>query len=257
MLDYRNFRLGLLFFVFYLARGTTGIATAYFIGVLRFDAWHIAALQVATLAGIALAMSVTVRFVLVNYPLRPIWLVGFGWLLAYHVWMYFLFGPGQGPGRFVGLLFVQGLGVGTLMVPITVFTLSALPATISLSGSYTAVTVRFLGFITSIGLVNFFQLYWRTDNLNRFAQEALPGASQLTARLQAYQQTLLSRGLPLEAAQRTAVRLLTGSFETQSQLRYAMSYYGLVSVGLVVLLLLMVILPPVHQKVLSFRQRPL
>ena len=258
VLGYRNFRLGLLlFFVFYLARGTTGMATAYFVGVLRFDAWHVAALQLATLAGIALAMSVTVRFVLVNFPLRPVWLVGFGCLLAYHVWMYFLFGPGQGPGSFVGPLFVQGLGVGTLMVPITVFALSALPATISLSGSYTAVTVRFLGFITSLGLVNFFQLYWRTESLARFAQDVLPGTGPLTARLQGAQQTLLGHGLPPDAAQRAAVRLLASALETQSQLRYSMSYYALVSIGLAVVLLLIIVLPAVQQRVLSFRQRPL
>ena len=258
VLGYRNFRLGLmLFFLFYLARGTTGIASAYFIGVLRFDAWHVAALQLPTLAGIALAMSLVVRFVLLSYPLRPLWLVGFGCLLAYHVWMYFLFGPGRGAEDFVGPLFVQGLGVGTLMVPITVFGLSDLPATISQSGSYVAVTTRYFGFIASITLVNFFQLYWRTDNLSRLAQELVPGNSLLTSRLQGYQQTLVGRGLPLQSAQRLATRLLENSLEVQSQLRYAMSYYGMISVGLLVLLLAIIILPPVHQKVLSFRQRPL
>jgi DHA2 family multidrug resistance protein len=154
-------------------------------------------------------------------------------------------------------MFVQGLGVGTLMVPITVFALSSLPAAISLSGSYAAVTMRYLGFIASIALVNFFQLYWRTENITRFAQETLPGTSFLTARLQAYQQTLVSKGMAVQSAQRVAVRLLENSIETQSQLRYSMSYYGMISVGITVLLLVMIFLPPVKQKVLSFRQRPL
>jgi DHA2 family multidrug resistance protein len=258
VLGFRNFRIGLLlFFCYYLCRGTTGIASAYFVGVLRFDVWHVAALQVATLVGIGVSMSIVVRFVLLNYPLRPIWLVGFGFLLIYHVWMYFLFGPSQGAEAFVGPMFVQGLGVGTLMVPITVFALSSLPAAISLSGSYAAVTMRYLGFIASIALVNFFQLYWRTENITRFAQETLPGTSFLTARLQAYQQTLVSKGMAVQSAQRVAVRLLENSIETQSQLRYSMSYYGMISVGITVLLLVMIFLPPVKQKVLSFRQRPL
>jgi len=132
-----------------------------------------------------------------------------------------------------------------------------LPATISQSGSYVAVTTRYFGFIASITLVNFFQLYWRTDNLSRLAQELVPGNSLLTSRLQGYQQTLVGRGLPLQSAQRLATRLLENSLEVQSQLRYAMSYYGMISVGLLVLLLAIIILPPVHQKVLSFRQRPL
>jgi DHA2 family multidrug resistance protein len=258
VLSYRNFRIGLgLFLLFYLFRGTTGIATAYFAGVLRMDGWHLAALQVPTLLGIAIGMSLTVRFVLLNYPLRPIWLLGFTLLLVYHVWMYFLFGPSQGPAVFVMPLFLQGLGVGTLMVPITVFTLSSLPPAISLSGSYTAVTARYLGFISSIALVNFFQLYWRTENINRLAQEVLPGTNQLATRLQGYQQSLHSKGMDLGSAQRVATRLLANSVETQSQLRYSMSYYGMVSVAILLLLLLIVVLPPVRQKVLTFRQRPL
>ena len=85
----------------------------------------------------------------------------------------------------------------------------------------------------------------------------MPGTSQLGARLQGYQQTLVSKGLALPSAQRVATRLLENSLEAQSQLRYAMSYYGMVSVGLLVLLLALIILPPVHQRLVSFRQRPL
>jgi DHA2 family multidrug resistance protein len=130
-----------------------------------------------------------------------------------------------------------------------VFGLSALPDTISLPGSYMAVTTRYLGFVASIALVNLFQLYWRTDNLSRLAQELVSGNSLLTTCLQGYQQTLVGRGLPLQLA----TRLL----ETQSQLRCAMSYYAMIGVGLLVLVLALIILPPVHQKVLFFRQRPL
>ena len=36
-----------------------------------------------------------------------------------------------------------------------------------------------------------------------------------------------------------------------------MSYYGMIGVGLLLLVLAIIILPPVHQRVLSFRQRPL
>ncbi|OON70941.1 MFS transporter [Hymenobacter sp. CRA2] len=255
---YRNFRLGLgVFFVFYLCRGTSSIATSYFVTVLRLDAAHLALLQLATLLGLVLAMSLAVRFVLVGTPMRRIWLTGFGLLLLYHGWMYFLFGPGQSVEAFFVPMFVQGLGTGALMVPITVFTLSSLPANISVSGSFMAVITRFLAFSTSMALVSFFQLLWRADNQNRFAQEATATNGLLTTRLQGYQQTLQGKGLALETAQHAAVKLLAGATEVQAQLRYAMSYYGMVSVALMGLLVLLLLMPHLRQGMLSFRQRPL
>ncbi|GAB3862385.1 hypothetical protein GCM10028822_43030 [Hymenobacter terrigena] len=258
VLRYRNFRVGLVLFVFfYLCRGTAGIATSYFVGALRLDAWNLSYIQLATLAGTVAGIALTVRFVLVGTPMRNIWLVGFGLLLAYHVWMYFLFGPSRGPAEFLGPLFLQGAGTGTLFIPLIVYTLSALPPALGAAGSYAAVTVRFFTFSGSMALTGFFQLFWRSAHYDRFRQEAALDNPFLAARLQGYQQTLQGKGLAFEPAQKAAVRLLANAMEAQSQLRFSMGYYAMISAGIAALILALVVFPPVRNKVRYFRQRPL
>jgi hypothetical protein len=87
----------------------------------------------------------------------------------------------------------------------------------------------------------------------RLCADLLPGTSLIAARLQGAQQTIQSHGLPAETAQRGAVRLLTAALGAQAQLRYCHNYYALAAEWLLALL----ILPPLHGQVLSFRQPPL
>jgi DHA2 family multidrug resistance protein len=255
---YRNFRLGLgLFVLFYLFRGTSGIAQSYYVGVLHVDAAEIIKLQAATLAGISISVVLVARYLLVGTPTHRILLVGFGLLLVYHLWMWGLFGPAQAPAAFWLPMFVQGLGTGTLMVPLALFTLSSLPASTGMAGSLIGTTTRFLAFITSMALVNFAQLYWRTAQLDRFRQDLLPGGAVLTGRLQGSQAALHSRGLATEAAARVATRLVANTLETQAMLRYTMNYYAAVSVAIAALLVVLVLMPPLHRQYAAFRQQPL
>lgn len=255
---YRDFCFGVgLFVLFYLFRGTLGLATGYLATVLRLDAGQLVVMQLASLAGIAVSVSLVVRFLLLETPVRRIWLVGFGLLLIYHVWMYFLFGPAQQPTAFLLPLFVQGLGTGTLMVPLALFTLSSLPPSLGASGAYLAITSRYIGTISSLALLSVLQPYWRTAQLDQLRAGLLPGTSQLATRLQGTQQALQAKGLALESAQRGATRLLSSALDLQAQLRYYQNYYELASLGLLALLLALLILPPLHRQVSSFWQQPL
>jgi len=255
---HRNFCLGLaLFVVFYFFRGTTSIASAYFTGVLRVDARQMVGLQAATLAGIVLGMSVVVRFVLLGTPLRRLLVVGFGLLLGHHVWMYLLFGPAQGLSVFWLPMLLQGLAVGFVMVPLALFTMGGLPPHLASAGTFAAVAFRNLGFVGSLAVTSVLQPYWRTAQLDRFRADLLPGTSEVAARVQGLQLTLQGRGLALETAQRGAAALLARTLETQTLLRYCLNYFGLVSLGLLVLLVLLLALPPLHRQAVSFRARPL
>jgi MFS transporter, DHA2 family, multidrug resistance protein len=255
---YRKFRVGLaLFCVFYFFRGTTSIASAYFTGVLHVDARQMVLLQAATLAGIALGVSVVVRFVLLGTPLRWLLAVGFGLLLTHHVWMYLLFGPAQQLAVFWLPMLLQGVAVGFVMVPLALFTMGALPPQLTAAGTFAAVAFRHVGFVGSLALTSVLQPYWRTAQFDRFRADLLPGASAATGRVLGLQQTLQGQGLALETAQRGAASLLARTLETQTLLRYCLNYFGLVSLGIMALLVLLLVLPPLHRQVVSFRQRPL
>lgn len=255
---FRNYRIGVLMFIaFYICRGTMGVAVGYLASITHNEAASMAWLQVPTLVGTVLGVSVVARFLLLGTPVRRIWLVGFALLLVHHVWMYFLFGPGQQPAAFVLPLFVQGLAVGTIMVPTALFALSALPMEISQSGAYTATIFRFFGFTGSMALISVLQPYWNTAQLASYRADLVPGSSLVAARLLSTQQALEAKGLPIETAQRAAARLLGSALEAQAQLRYCQNYFMLVSAGIVLLLLALLILPPLRQQVISFRRQPL
>jgi MFS family permease len=255
---HRSFCVGLgLFVVFYFFRGTTSIASAYFTGVLHVDARQMVGLQAATLAGIVLGVSVVVRFVLLGTPLRRLLAVGFGLLLVHHVWMYLLFGPAQGLAVFWLPMLLQGLAVGFVMVPLALFTMGGLPPRLGAAGTFAAVAFRNLGFVGSLAVTSVLQPYWRTAQLDRFRADLLPGTSEVAARVQGLQQALQGKGLALETAQRGAASLLARTLETQTLLRYCLNYFGLVSLGLLALLVVLLVLPPLHRQAVTFRQRPL
>jgi MFS family permease len=255
---HRNFCVGLaLFCIFYFFRGTTSIASAYFTGVLHVDARQMVGLQAATLTGIVLGGSVVVRFVLLGTPLRRLLAVGFGLLLAHHVWMYLLFGPAQGLAVFWLPMLLQGLAVGFVMIPLALFTMGGLPPHLATAGTFAAVAFRNLGFVGSLAVTSVLQPYWRTAQLDRFRADLLPGTSEVAARVQGLQQTLQGKGLALETAQRGAASLLARTLETQTLLRYCLNYFGLVSLGLMALLVVLFVLPPLHRQTLTFRARPL
>lgn len=255
---YRTFCVGLaLFMVFYFFRGTTNIAAAYFTGVLHVDARQMVLLQAATLLGIVLGVSVVVRFVLLGTPLRRLLVVGFGLLLTHHVWMYLLFGPAQQLTVFLLPMLLQGLAVGVVLVPLALFTMGGLPPQLAAAGTFAAVAFRNLGFVGSLAVTSVLQPYWRTTQLDRFRADLLPGSSEVAARVQGLQQTLQGKGLALETAQRGAASLLARTLETQTLLRYCLNYFGLVSLGIVALLVVLLVLPPLHRQAVTFRQRPL
>jgi MFS family permease len=255
---YRNFCVGLALFVaFYFFRGSTNISLAYFTGVLHVDARQMVGLQVATLVGIVLGVSVVVRFVLLGTPLRRLLLVGFVLLLVHHVWMYVLFGPAQGLAVFLLPLLLQGVAVGFVLVPLALFTMGGLPPQLTAAGTFAAVAFRHLGFVGSLAVTSVLQPTWRTAQLDRFRGDLLPGASQVAARVQGLQHTLQGKGLALETAQRGAASLLARTLETQTLLRYCLNYFGLVSLSIMSLLVVLLVLPPLHRQAVTFRQRPL
>ncbi|SNC65426.1 Major Facilitator Superfamily protein [Hymenobacter gelipurpurascens] len=255
---YRTFCVGLvLFMAFYFFRGTTNISASYFTGVLHVNAHQMVELQAATLVGIVLGVSVVVRFVLLGTPLRRLLVVGFALLLAHHVWMYLLFGPAQGLAVFRLPLLLQGVAVGFVLVPLALFTMGGLPPQLASAGTFAAVAFRNLGFVGSLAVTSVLQPYWRTAQLDRFRADLLPGTSLVAARMQVLQHTLQGRGLDVETGQRGAASLLSRTLETQTLLRYCLNYFGLVSLGITALLVVLLVLPPLHWQAVTFRQRPL
>ena len=124
------------------------------------------------------------------------------------------------------------------MTPLIVFMVSSVPSHLGSTASATGVFFRFVGFCGSIALINFFQLFGRSEHFNRFQQELTDLNPLLTQRLTVYRQALISRGMLPDAAARAANGLLNRYISGQAQLRFAMDYYNFISWVILVIILL-------------------
>lgn len=240
----RNFNIGILkILTLYIVRGALGITSQYFATVLGMDPIHIGYLMIANIGGIFLGVLVSSRLIILKRPMRLIWLYGFFLLLIFHVWMWFLFSTQADAGTFIIPLIVQGVGAGMLMAPIIIFMISSVPAALAGSASAMGVFFRFLGFCSSIAIINYFQLQHKAIHVNRF-QDQLSGVDGIAGdRLTAYAKALSAKGVAPDQSVRIARGLLGRAVDAQASLRTMMDYYLFISIVLFVILLIIALFP--------------
>jgi hypothetical protein len=147
------------------------------------------------------------------------------------------------------------MGAGMLMTPIIVFAISSVPERLGGTASAVGVFFRFLGFCSSIALVNFYQLYNKTNHVNRF-QEQLTNLNPVAVdRLATYKRMLMSKGVPADQATKIATGLLSRSVDVQAQIRSAVDYYTLISILLVVVVLVIALIPYINRTIINVRSK--
>jgi MFS family permease len=251
---YRNYIIGvLLIVILYICRGALNITTGYFTTVLGMDPRHLASILMANIAGILVGVVISSRWILMKKKIRLLWIYGFSLLLVFHLWMHWLFATQADAGSFIIPLIVQGLGVGLLMAPVIIFTISSVPAHLGGTASATGVLFRFTGFCGSIALINYFQLYDKSNHYNRFLDNISLLDPLVPAKLAQYKGALTAKGLPGDQAAKIANGLLYRSADIQAQIRYSMDYYYLISVALIVVIFLIAFLPYLNRTVISLK----
>ncbi|MBO9731158.1 MAG: MFS transporter [Chitinophaga sp.] len=240
----RAFLFGILLLAgLYLIRGSFNITTSFFATVLGLDPLHTYELLIYNLIGIVIGSVMSTRLVIRKRPLQFIWLVGFFGLLVFHSVMYFLFTSEADQSTFILPLLIQGWGAGMLLTPIVLFIISSVPESISVSASTAGVFIRYTFFGMSTALINYFSLYFTKTHAMRLS-DGLSGADNgLSERLHTYQGALESRGLMADQAARLAPGLLDKAVQKQAFLKYAMDYYELVAILILILMLLIVATP--------------
>jgi DHA2 family multidrug resistance protein len=252
--QYRNFKIGaLLVFVLYICRGAMGITNNYFGTVLGMDPTHTANLLLINSAGIILSVIISSRFVILQRPMRFIWMAGFIFLLAFHLYMRLLFSTQANVSEFYIPLFLQGMGAGTLMTPIIIFMVSSVPGQLGGTASATGVFFRFCGFCSSIALINYFSISKQSEHLNRFQQSLSALDPTLVQKLNAYRQMLIGKGIAPDRAGNLANVLLSRSVHTQTQLRYAMDYYELISWIILGIIMLIALYPYINRTIVNVK----
>jgi len=255
---YRNFKVGLLIlFVMYICRFASGIVNNYFASELHLDPFHISYINIFNLAGLIVGVIIACCMVLQKKNIRYIWGSGFLMLLIFHGLMYYSFDVQADEFNYYIPLFLQGLGVGLIMVPTIIFIISSVPAVIGPSAAATALAVRYLGFCISIALINFFELFEKSRHYNAF-QDHLSAVDPAVKNF-LHQQTakLISRGMPEDKAVKAANKLLVGRMNVQDHVRFAMDYYEMMVWLLAASLLLIFLFPYLNRTALYLKSRRL
>lgn len=251
---YRNYAVGVtLIFVLYIIRGALNITSLYFASVLGMDPFHIGYMMLANLAGIVISIVVSSRLLIQKRPMRLIWMYGFVLLLIFHMWMVFLFNTQADAGTFILPLVVQGMGAGMLMAPLIVFAISSVPERLGSTASAIGVFFRFLGFCSSIALINYYQLYHKTDHINRFQEQVTSLNPVAIERLLVYKRSLMGKGIPADQASKIANGLLGRSVDLQAQIRSAVDYYQLISCILVIVILIIALIPYLNKTIINLK----
>jgi len=255
---YRNFKVGLLIlFVMYICRFASGITNNYFASELHLDPFHISYINIFNLTGLVIGVVIACCMVLQKKNIRYIWGPGFLMLLIFHGLMYYSFDIQADEFNYYIPLFIQGLGVGLIMVPTIIFIISSVPAVIGPSAAATALAIRYLGFCVSIALINFFELFEKSRHYNAFQGHLSAVDPEVKSFLHHQTAKLISRGMSEDKAVKAAHKLLVGRMNVQDHVRFAMDYYEMMAGLLAVSLLLIFLFPYLNRTALYLKSRRL
>ncbi len=254
----RNFNVGLLLLlVLYICRFASGITNSFFATAFKFDPMHISYINTFNMAGLIAGVVLSCCMILQKKKIRLIWLPGFVLLFLFHFLMLFLFNPEANPEVFFLPLFLQGMGVGMLLVPIIVFGISSVPVILGSSASAFLLITRYVGFCFSIALINYYELYGKSKHYNTFQENLTLMDLSAKKQLAAGVGRLASRGLLKTEAHRGTPKLMVNAINTQTHMRFAIDYYESMCWLLLITLLGIMLLPYLNKTIVYLRSKQL
>jgi len=255
---YRNFNIGIfLLFVMYICRFSIGITNNYFSSVLKFDPFHLSYINIFNLVGLILGVIISCVLILQRKPIRYVWLPGFLFLLIFHFMMLFLFDVYGNNFNYYIPLILQGLGVGMIMVPTIIYSISSVPVSLGPSASAICLAVRYFGFCVSITLLNYFELFEKSKHYNTFQNNLTLLNPIVRQNLTFNKELLLNKGLNALSPIKASDKLLINNLNQQNNLRYAMDYYSFIVWVLIGTLLLIALFPYLNKTVVYLRSKVL
>ena len=255
---YRNFTVGLvILFIMYICRFASGITNSYFISVLHFDPFYLSYINIFNLLGLITGIIVACCLVLQKKNIRSIWVPGFFTLLMFYAVMYFSFDVQADEFNYFIPLFIQGLGIGLIMVPTIIYIISSVPLQIGPSAAATALAIRYLGFCASIALINYYELYQKSRHYNAFQDRLSTIDPSIKDFLHRQTMKLGGKGMLEDHAVKGAEKLLRERVNLQNQLRFAMDYYEMMVWMLSITLLLILLFPYLNRTVLYLKSKRL
>ena len=237
LLRHSRYRLALfLLSMFYVSKGTVFFTYLYMQDGLGIDSISMIRIWAFNILGLAVGIFAVSRMLIRGVMPRTIIKLGFFILLLFHTQMFFLFAGTASEEKYYLPLFIQGVGTGSLFVPLIMNMVMSVPPKEGSLVAFLGIAARFFGFCMAITLINFFQLYGTNRNYMDMATSyTLSNEMVNNAREEAVTQ-FQGKGLTYDLAQAKAQNVLTTSMKKESSLRAYMNYYSFI-IGMIFLLL--------------------
>jgi DHA2 family multidrug resistance protein len=173
-------------------------------------------------------MPVVGRMLMAGVPQKAMLPVGFAIFFAFTFWMGAKISPTAGEQDFFWPLIVRGVGLGLIFMPITTMSLAGLQGRDAGQAAGLTGMIRQLGGSFGVAIVGTY--LERSVQSNRVA--LLPNISlyntETAQRVQAFTQSFLNKGLPLDQAKQAAYAALEGVLMKQvSLITYTQIFYAL------------------------------
>lgn len=242
----RQFILGLLVLYFmYIERFSLGISNQYFAQVLNLDPIHLSYIQWFNILGIVLGVTFSMYWILAKRSVKWMWIIGFSSFLIFHQIMFFSFEKDGNDYYFYIPLIIHGLGVGLIMVPTILFVISSVKPLLGISAAAVCLCIRYLGYITSIAIMNFFKLFENAQHQEAFAQQMQVNNPILKGYIDNQTTELIENGIQSKEYL-ASIKIIAQQVRDESFVRYAMDYYEVMSIISICLIIIILFSPSMN-----------
>lgn len=252
-----NFVIGLVLLAFYYGiKDSISLIYNYATNILKWSTFEVMQLGLVNLLGLVITLAISAQLMVRKRHSTRIFLaLGFGVMLAYHLWMYFLLTPDLSFTDLIIPVFLQGTASGLLFVTLIIFIISSTPGYTGTTGLVVATYTRFIALLNSVAGFYNLQLYF-----NQYFKEGFLGnitsVSQATSeRLGIYTQLFQSKGYALNQATVLANTFLGQNVAQQTQLLTNRAIFMALSFALAIVIILIMIIPSINKTYLHWSKR--
>lgn len=251
----KNFVIGLLLlFLFYIFKGSTGLAYGYLEAILGNDPLSTIPIWIAVIAGTTLGMFVTSRLILMGFNLIRIIIAGFGFMALYYLYMLIFISVQGNTADFILPMFIYGAATGILFVPIVSFTISAAPPKIASNASLIGILARFVGFTASLAVNNELQLFAKSAVREKVRETLTETNIQLPVTLMDIQNHYMNAGNDIYTAKAASANHFNVLVRQQILARATRDYYDLMLLGVMCVIMMLVLFPQIQHVILRLRK---
>ncbi|MXN90230.1 MFS transporter [Flavobacterium sp. Sd200] len=245
----------LLLALFYGFKDTINLVYSYISTVTQWSNYQYIELAFFNIAGLAFSMYLSSAMVMrKKHSIRVFLVAGFGIMLAFNIWMYFIISTDLSFIDLVIPIFLQGAASGMLFVPIATYILSTVPVNTGLSGSLVAGHVRLFATLNSFAGYYTLQLFYNQHYKEQFLAHLTPYDTTYTDANSAAVQSYVSKGFTQQEAIALAHSSIMKQLTTQAQLLTSQTIFLIVATAISVIIVLVLTWPltqKVYQKYIS------